>query len=95
MNGDVGARTQLASLIAAGLVLLATFFLLPVLYFLPKCVLASMFVSPAPHHIVRFDPGLHSICLFAMSFFSEVPHDLVYNYKYVVFLQTSAPNLRM
>ncbi|KAI9568884.1 sulfate transporter family-domain-containing protein [Boletus coccyginus] len=63
INGDVGARTQLASLITAGLVLLATFFLLPTLYFLPKCVLASI------------------ICLFVMTLFSEVPHDLVYYYK--------------
>ncbi|KAG6382042.1 sulfate transporter family-domain-containing protein [Boletus reticuloceps] len=63
INGDIGARTQLASLITAGLVLLSTFFLLPTLYFLPKCVLASI------------------ICLFVMSLFSEVPHDLVYYYK--------------
>ncbi|KAG9312209.1 sulfate transporter family-domain-containing protein [Chiua virens] len=63
INGDIGARTQLASLITAGLVLLATFFLLPALYFLPKCVLASI------------------ICLFALTLFSEVPHDLVYYYK--------------
>jgi MFS superfamily sulfate permease-like transporter len=63
INGDIGARTQLASLITAGLVLLATFFLLPTLYFLPKCVLASI------------------ICLFVMSLFSEVPHDLVYYYR--------------
>lgn len=41
-----------------------------------------------------FDPRLHSICLFVMSLFSEVPHDLAYYYKYVVFLQASAPDLR-
>ncbi|KAH0829079.1 sulfate transporter family-domain-containing protein [Lanmaoa asiatica] len=81
INGDIGARTQLASLITAGLVLLATFFLLPTLYFLPKCVLASMLVFLAPCHIVRFDPHLHSICLFVMTLFTEVPHDLVYYYK--------------
>ncbi|KAF8552950.1 hypothetical protein OG21DRAFT_1415146 [Imleria badia] len=63
INGDVGARTQLASLITAGIVLLATFFLLPALSFLPICVLASI------------------ICLFVMSLFYEVPHDLVYYYK--------------
>jgi len=40
INGDVGGRTQMASLVCCGLVLLATFFLLPWLYFLPKCVLA-------------------------------------------------------
>jgi MFS superfamily sulfate permease-like transporter len=59
----MGARSQLASLIAAGLVLLATFFLLPALYYLPTCVLASI------------------ICVFAMTLFSELPHDLVYYYK--------------
>jgi len=63
MNGDMGARTQLASLITAGIVLLATFFLLPALYSLPICVLASI------------------ICLFVMSLFAEVPHDLVYYFK--------------
>ncbi|KAA1470383.1 hypothetical protein DENSPDRAFT_836155 [Dentipellis sp. KUC8613] len=42
INGDVGGRTQMASLVCAGLVLLATFFLLPWLYFLPKCVLGSI-----------------------------------------------------
>jgi MFS superfamily sulfate permease-like transporter len=44
INGDVGARTQLASLVTAGITLLATFFLLPYLYYLPRCVLASMCV---------------------------------------------------
>jgi MFS superfamily sulfate permease-like transporter len=42
VNGDVGARTQMASLICAGLVLLATFFLLPWMYYLPKAVLAAV-----------------------------------------------------
>ena len=42
LNGDLGGRTQMASLVTSTLVLLATFFLLPWLYFLPKCVLASM-----------------------------------------------------
>ncbi|TCD66273.1 hypothetical protein EIP91_001602 [Steccherinum ochraceum] len=42
VNGDVGGRTQMASLVCSALVLLATFFLLPWLYFLPKCVLASI-----------------------------------------------------
>ncbi|OAX34672.1 hypothetical protein K503DRAFT_868769 [Rhizopogon vinicolor AM-OR11-026] len=63
INGDVGARTQLASLVAAGITLLATFFLLPYLYFLPRCVLASI------------------ICLFVISLFGEVPHDLVYYWR--------------
>ena len=42
INGDVGGRTQMASLICSALILLATFFLLPYLYYLPRCVLASM-----------------------------------------------------
>ena len=44
VNGDVGARTQLASLVCSSVVLLAIFFLLPWLYYLPKCVLAAMYV---------------------------------------------------
>lgn len=63
INGDVGARTQLASLVTAGITLLATFFLLPYLYYLPRCVLASI------------------ICLFVISLFSEVPHDLMYYWR--------------
>lgn len=42
VNGDVGGRTQMASLVCSAVVLLATFFLLPWLYYLPRCVLASM-----------------------------------------------------
>jgi Sulfate permease family len=42
INGDVGARTQMASIVCSVIVLLTTFFLLPSLYYLPKCVLASM-----------------------------------------------------
>ncbi|KAI6029335.1 hypothetical protein PISMIDRAFT_493515 [Pisolithus microcarpus 441] len=63
INGEIGARSQLASLVAAAIVLLATFFLLPALYYLPKCVLASI------------------ICLFVVSLFSELPHDLIYYYN--------------
>lgn len=44
INGDVGARTQLSSLVTAGITLGATFFLLPYVYYLPRCVLASMYV---------------------------------------------------
>lgn len=60
INGDIGARTQLASLITAGIVLLATFFLLPALYSLPICVLASMFVFFAPHNMVHSDASLQA-----------------------------------
>ena len=50
INGDVGGRSQMASLICSGIVLLSMFFLLPWLYSLPKCVLASMFVGKLVHH---------------------------------------------
>jgi hypothetical protein len=42
INGDVGGRTQMASFVCSAVILLATFFLLPWLYYLPKCVLAVM-----------------------------------------------------
>ncbi|KAH7925315.1 hypothetical protein BV22DRAFT_1195297 [Leucogyrophana mollusca] len=42
MNGDLGGRTQMASLVCAAVVLLSTFFLLPYLFFLPTCVLAAI-----------------------------------------------------
>jgi len=42
INGEAGARTQMASLICAAIILVATFFLLPWLYYLPKCVLGSI-----------------------------------------------------
>lgn len=58
VNGDVGGRTQMASLICSALVLLAIFFLLPWLYFLPKCVLGSIIclvvfslLAEAPHDV--------------------------------------------
>lgn len=47
INGDVGGRTQMASIVCSAFILLATFFLLPWLYFLPKCVLAAMYVERA------------------------------------------------
>jgi len=60
VNGDVGARTQMASIVCSGVVLLATFFLLPWLYYLPKCVLAAIIclivftlLAEVPHD-VRF-----------------------------------------
>ncbi|KAI0315518.1 sulfate anion transporter [Amylostereum chailletii] len=42
INADVGGRTQMASIFCAAIILLATFFLLPWLYYLPKCVLGSI-----------------------------------------------------
>ncbi|KAJ6491661.1 sulfate anion transporter [Mycena vitilis] len=61
INGDVGARTQMASLICSVLVLLATFFLLPWLYYLPKCVLSAIIclvvfslLREAPHDVAYY-----------------------------------------
>ncbi|KAL4263976.1 SLC26A/SulP transporter family protein [Pleurotus pulmonarius] len=42
INGDVGGRTQMASLACSGIILLTTFFLLPWMHYLPKCVLGSI-----------------------------------------------------
>jgi MFS superfamily sulfate permease-like transporter len=42
INGEAGARTQMASILCAVIILVATFFLLPWLYYLPKCVLGSV-----------------------------------------------------
>jgi len=42
LNADTGARSQMSSLICSAFVLLAIYFLLPALVFLPKCVLAAV-----------------------------------------------------
>ncbi|KAG9038216.1 hypothetical protein FRB95_002177 [Tulasnella sp. JGI-2019a] len=61
LNGDCGGTTQMASIITSSLVLLAIFFLLPALYFLPSCVLAAVIlivvyglISEAPHDIAYY-----------------------------------------
>jgi len=61
INADVGGRSQMASLICSALVLLATFFLLPALYFLPRCVLSAVIalivftlLAEAPHDVKYF-----------------------------------------
>ncbi|PAV23187.1 sulfate anion transporter [Pyrrhoderma noxium] len=61
INADVGGRSQMASFICSSLVLLATFFLLPALYYLPRCVLASVvflvvftILAEAPHDVSYF-----------------------------------------
>ncbi|TDL14524.1 sulfate anion transporter [Rickenella mellea] len=61
INADVGGRSQMASLVCSAVVLLATFFLLPSLYYLPKCVLAAIIsltvyslLSEAPHDLIFF-----------------------------------------
>ncbi|KAK7691301.1 hypothetical protein QCA50_004695 [Cerrena zonata] len=58
VNGDVGGRTQMASLVCSTVVILAIFFLLPWLYYLPRCVLASVIclvvyslLAEAPHDV--------------------------------------------
>ncbi|KIY52222.1 sulfate anion transporter [Fistulina hepatica ATCC 64428] len=82
INADVGGRTQMASLVCSALVLFATFFLLPLLYYLPKCVLAAIIclvifslLAETPHDVVYFwrlrawaDLGL-MLLTFAGSFF--------------------------
>ncbi|KAF8633870.1 hypothetical protein AX15_001202 [Amanita polypyramis BW_CC] len=42
ISADIGARSQMSSLVCSTVVLLATFFLLPSLYYLPKCVLGAI-----------------------------------------------------
>ncbi|RXW25650.1 hypothetical protein EST38_g222 [Candolleomyces aberdarensis] len=61
INGDVGARTQMASIICSVVVLIATFFLLPWLYFLPRCVLATVIllvvyslIAETPHDVLYY-----------------------------------------
>ena len=49
VNADVGARSQMSSIVCSTIVLFATFFLLPYIYFLPKCVLGAMYVI---HHFL-------------------------------------------
>ncbi|KAG6818411.1 hypothetical protein H0H93_005194 [Arthromyces matolae] len=61
INGDVGGRSQVAALICSALILFTTFFLLPSLYFLPKCVLASIIclvvfslIFEIPHDLIYY-----------------------------------------
>jgi high affinity sulfate transporter 1 len=61
INGDVGGRTQMASLVCSAVILLATFFLLPLLYYLPSCVLASIIclvvitlLWETPHYVIYY-----------------------------------------
>lgn len=55
-----------------------------------------MFVFFVPyHHMAHSDSRLHSICLFALTLFSEVPHDFIYYYKYVIVIYASALSLRI
>ncbi|KAG8840483.1 hypothetical protein FRB91_006040, partial [Serendipita sp. 411] len=61
LNAELGGRSQMSSLVCSSLVILAIFFLLPALHFLPKCVLAAIIclvvvglVSEAPEDIHFF-----------------------------------------
>lgn len=58
LNADIGARTQLSGLVTSLCIFLAIFFLLPALFFLPKCVLAAIvllvvfgILVEAPHEL--------------------------------------------
>ncbi|KAG9086297.1 hypothetical protein FRC06_003162 [Ceratobasidium sp. 370] len=42
LSAEIGGRTQMASVLCSSFVILAVFFLLPALYYLPRCVLASI-----------------------------------------------------
>ncbi|KIK61134.1 hypothetical protein GYMLUDRAFT_199896 [Collybiopsis luxurians FD-317 M1] len=82
INGDVGATTQVASLVCAAVVLLATFFLLPLLYYLPRCVLASIItlvvfslLQETPHDLIyywRMSAWMDLLLLFLTFFLSIV-----------------------
>ncbi|GJJ08402.1 hypothetical protein Clacol_002618 [Clathrus columnatus] len=61
LNADCGGRTQMASIIASAIILLATFFLLPSLYHLPKSVLSAVvclvvwsLLAEAPHEFMWY-----------------------------------------
>ncbi|KAF5355089.1 hypothetical protein D9756_005571 [Leucocoprinus leucothites] len=84
MNGDVGGRTQVASFVCSGVVLLATFVFLPWMYHLPKCVLAVVItlivyslLEEAPPDIIYYwrmsawiDFGLMGLTLFLSIFYT-------------------------
>ncbi|EJD46921.1 sulfate permease [Auricularia subglabra TFB-10046 SS5] len=79
LNADIGARSQMTSIVCSAVILFAVFFLLPALYFLPKCVLASIIclvvysiLAEAPHDVLFYwrmrawiDFGLMLLTFFA------------------------------
>lgn len=82
INADVGGRSQMASIICSAVVLFTTFFLLPWLYFLPRCVLAAVWVMCLlQSNDVNF---LISICLIVFNLLSEIPDDLLYFWRSVL-----------
>jgi len=76
----------MASLICSAIVLFTTYFLLPYLYYLPKCVLASMQVHSRRLMclLVLIFVFLCSICLVVISLLGETPSDVRYFWKYVL-----------
>ena len=61
LNGMVGARTQMSSLITSVTIVISIFFLLPLLYFLPKAVLAAIvlgvvygILAEFPHEVIFY-----------------------------------------
>ncbi|RXK40370.1 endoplasmic reticulum protein [Tremella mesenterica] len=61
LNGSIGGRTQMSSMITSATIILSIYFLLPYLYFLPKSVLAAIIalvvyaiLAEAPHEIIFF-----------------------------------------
>ncbi|KAJ7807805.1 sulfate anion transporter [Mycena olivaceomarginata] len=82
INGDVGARTQMASLVCSAVVLLATFFLLPWLVLSPQmrtarhCILLEVGVL-ALDNVTRIDHALRmsawvDLGLMSLTFFSAI-----------------------
>ncbi|KAF9012661.1 sulfate anion transporter [Cyathus striatus] len=85
INGDVGGRTQMASLVCSGIVLLATFFLLPWLYYLPKCVLAAIIglvvfslLAETPHDVIYYwrMGAWVDLTLMSLTFFFSIIYDV-------------------
>ncbi|TYJ55804.1 hypothetical protein B9479_003456 [Cryptococcus floricola] len=61
LNGQIGSRTQMASIVTAFCMIFTIFFLLPHLFYLPKAVLAAIItvvvyaiLNEAPHEIIYF-----------------------------------------
>lgn len=75
----------MASLVCSAVILLATFYLLPWLYYLPKCVLSAMSV-PELMKLLENLTRLDSICLVVFSLLREAPHDVAYYWKSVILL---------
>ena len=73
----------MASLVCSGVVLLATFFLLPWLYYLPKCVLAAMYAPLSSYSlsVKLLHSRSSSIGLIVWSLLVETPHDVLYYWR--------------